>query len=139
MQQDTVIEVSASSDQSFADALRQGVEEATRAVQQMSTREVAGPLSDTGSAKVRYKVLMHIDFEIEEAPEAGEAQLQERTASQGLPLSGGQINPGDDVPLGTPGTGENICPTCGGSGEVKGRSCQNCGGTGYVVEAIGGA
>lgn len=50
-----------------------------------------------------------------------------------------QMNPGDEAPPGTPGTGENICPVCGGSGRIDGKSCENCGGTGVVIEGIGGA
>jgi DnaJ-class molecular chaperone len=50
-----------------------------------------------------------------------------------------QMHPGDDAPLGTPGTGENICPTCKGSGEVNQKPCPDCGGSGKVIEGIGGA
>jgi DnaJ-class molecular chaperone len=46
--------------------------------------------------------------------------------------------PGDQAPAGTPGTGENVCPRCNGSGEVDGRACQTCEGTGKVIEGIGG-
>jgi DnaJ-class molecular chaperone len=49
-----------------------------------------------------------------------------------------QMHPGDDAPPGTPGTGENICPTCKGSGKVGQKACPDCGGTGKVVEGIGG-
>ncbi|WP_222911115.1 hypothetical protein [Pseudomonas sp. DNDY-54] len=48
-------------------------------------------------------------------------------------------NPGDDAPPGTPGTGENVCPVCNGSGRSEDGECQNCGGTGKVIEGIGGA
>ncbi|MCS0656957.1 hypothetical protein [Massilia terrae] len=48
-------------------------------------------------------------------------------------------NPGDDAEAGTPGTGEDICPACQGSGKLAdGRSCPSCGGTGRIVEGIGG-
>lgn len=47
--------------------------------------------------------------------------------------------PGDVAPEGTPGTGENICPTCNGSGRVENGECPTCGGTGKVIEGIGGA
>lgn len=46
--------------------------------------------------------------------------------------------PGDEVPPGTEGSGPNICPSCSGSGEVDGRRCENCRGTGRVQEAVGG-
>lgn len=47
--------------------------------------------------------------------------------------------PGDQAPPGTPGTGENNCPRCGGSGRLDGGSCPNCGGSGRIVEGVGGA
>lgn len=46
--------------------------------------------------------------------------------------------PGDDAAEGTPGTGENICPVCNGSGTVDARACSSCDGTGLIVEGIGG-
>lgn len=46
--------------------------------------------------------------------------------------------PGDDAPPGTPGTGENLCPRCGGSGAVDGHSCPDCAGTGVVNSGVGG-
>jgi DnaJ-class molecular chaperone len=48
-------------------------------------------------------------------------------------------HPGDQAPRGTPGTGENVCRRCGGSGRIDGGECPECGGTGRVVEGIGGA
>jgi hypothetical protein len=50
-----------------------------------------------------------------------------------------ETNPGDDAPPGTPGTGENVCPDCGGTGKLGGKDCQCCGGTGKVVTGVGGA
>jgi hypothetical protein len=49
------------------------------------------------------------------------------------------MNPGDQAPRGTPGAGENICPDCGGKGTIDGKQCGNCGGTGKVIEGVGGA
>jgi hypothetical protein len=49
------------------------------------------------------------------------------------------VNPGDEAPPGTPGTGEDICPDCHGSGRRDNRTCPTCGGTGKVVRGIGGA
>ncbi|MGH6646627.1 hypothetical protein [Aquabacterium sp.] len=49
------------------------------------------------------------------------------------------LNPGDEAPPGTPGTGEGICRVCGGSGRTDQGPCQECGGTGKVIEGIGGA
>jgi len=48
------------------------------------------------------------------------------------------LNPGDDAPEGVGGAGENLCPACSGSGRLEGRECQTCGGTGKVIEGIGG-
>lgn len=48
------------------------------------------------------------------------------------------MSPGDDAPEGTPGTGENLCPQCNGSGRHGSETCPVCDGTGKVVEGIGG-
>ena len=48
------------------------------------------------------------------------------------------LNPGDEAAPGTLGTGENICPDCGGSGRRGNVACPKCNGTGKVVEGIGG-
>ncbi len=48
-------------------------------------------------------------------------------------------NPGDAAPPGTPATGENVCPDCRGRGRLGARACPTCGGTGVVVQGIGGA
>ena len=47
--------------------------------------------------------------------------------------------PGDEAPPGTQGTGEDLCPTCSGSGRADGSKCETCGGTGRVTEGVGGA
>jgi hypothetical protein len=49
------------------------------------------------------------------------------------------LAPGDEAPAGTPGTGENLCPDCAGSGLKDGAECVMCAGSGTVVEGIGGA
>lgn len=50
------------------------------------------------------------------------------------------MNPGDEAAPGTPDTGEDICPECGGQGQLaNGQPCSNCGGSGRVVRGIGGA
>jgi DnaJ-class molecular chaperone len=49
------------------------------------------------------------------------------------------MHSGDVAPEGTPGTGQNICPECNGTGAVDGTACPSCDGLGTVVEAIGGA
>lgn len=49
------------------------------------------------------------------------------------------LNPGDEAAPNTPGTGEGLCPECGGSGRLSDGDCPNCGGTGKVIKGIGGA
>ena len=49
------------------------------------------------------------------------------------------MNPGDEAPPGTPGTGENVCPHCHGTGRIGSKSCPDCGGTGKITTGIGGA
>ena len=49
-----------------------------------------------------------------------------------------RVNPGDDAAPGTPGTGENVCPDCKGSGRLNNAPCKTCGGTGKVIEGISG-
>lgn len=51
----------------------------------------------------------------------------------------GDTNPGDEASPGTPGTGEMTCPECHGSGKLNGAPCGNCGGSGKIIKAIGGA
>jgi hypothetical protein len=49
-----------------------------------------------------------------------------------------QMNPGDEAPRGTPGTGEATCRRCGGTGRIGGGSCPDCGGTGKVIQGVSG-
>ena len=50
------------------------------------------------------------------------------------------MNPGDEVPPGSPDSGETICPQCNGTGKLPGKGdCPNCGGTGKIIQGIGGA
>ena len=53
------------------------------------------------------------------------------------PESPDRANP-DAVPPGTPGSGEDICRACRGTGEVDGKTCSECAGTGKVTTGIGG-
>jgi DnaJ-class molecular chaperone len=50
-----------------------------------------------------------------------------------------RLNPGDEAAPGTPGTGEAVCPICEGSGRARGAPCKNCGGSGKIIKAVGGA
>lgn len=49
------------------------------------------------------------------------------------------MRPGDEAPEGTSGTGETVCPRCGGSGRLDAGSCPACEGTGKITAGIGGA
>ena len=51
----------------------------------------------------------------------------------------GGMNPGDEAPEGTPGTGEDICRECGGSGRAGNAACPSCQGSGTVIVGVGGA
>lgn len=55
------------------------------------------------------------------------------------PAAPAPMSPGDEAPPGTPGTGENLCRRCGGSGTLDGKPCAECSGTGRVTVGIGGA
>jgi DnaJ-class molecular chaperone len=55
------------------------------------------------------------------------------------PRTPGRMNPADEAPAGTPGTGEDVCPECHGTGRLQGGECPACGGTGKIVRGIGGA
>jgi hypothetical protein len=49
------------------------------------------------------------------------------------------LNPGDEAAPGTPGSGEDTCPNCHGTGKLaNGSPCPECGGTGKITEGIGG-
>ena len=46
--------------------------------------------------------------------------------------------PGDEAPPGTESTGEDVCPSCVGSGVQGDEDCPVCSGTGRVIEGVGG-
>lgn len=48
------------------------------------------------------------------------------------------LNPGDEGPPDAPGVGEDQCGVCRGTGMVEGHPCMVCGGTGKVLQGIGG-
>lgn len=52
---------------------------------------------------------------------------------------GGDRNPGDEAEPGSPQTGEQICPACGGTGRQAGAPCDECAGTGRVTVIVGDA
>ncbi len=57
---------------------------------------------------------------------------------QPTPQDQPKLSPGDVAEPGTPGTGEDVCPECKGTGQVGSAPCATCGGTGKVTEGIGG-
>jgi len=66
-----------------------------------------------------------------------DAKAKERImqdANQG----GEPMNPGDEAPADAPGTGEDLCRACHGTGKIEGEQCKACGGTGKVQQGIGG-
>jgi DnaJ-class molecular chaperone len=50
----------------------------------------------------------------------------------------GNPAPGDEAPAGALGTGENLCADCHGGGRIGEKPCPICGGTGKIIESIGG-
>ena len=86
-----------------------------------------------------------IDRELDRSAKQGEHSRQDRGTPAGessdrtaQPASP-ELVPGDEASPGTPGTGEDVCPQCRGTGQVQNSRCPNCRGTGRVVKAIGGA
>lgn len=63
----------------------------------------------------------------------------ERRDAGSTPASNEPRAPGDQAAPGTPGTGEAVCPDCGGSGRLGDRDCPTCEGSGKVIVGIGGA
>jgi DnaJ-class molecular chaperone len=50
-----------------------------------------------------------------------------------------ELNPGDEAKPGTPGSAEDICDGCSGSGKLAdGAECPTCGGSGRVIRGVGG-
>jgi hypothetical protein len=54
------------------------------------------------------------------------------------PSSDAKLSPGDEAPRGTPGTGEDVCPDCQGSGRIDNAPCPTCAGRGTIVRGVGG-
>ena len=87
-------------------------------------------------------------MDVTAAIKANQVAVAQMTGASNPPAGGGirqpsgaqaPMSPGDDAPPGTPGTGENVCPGCGGSGQQAGSECAQCQGTGKVTVGIGGA
>ena len=67
-----------------------------------------------------------------------ESVAGEEDPGASLDVPGTSMAPGDQAPPGTPGTGEGLCPRCGGTGRIGEADCPDCAGTGKVVAGIGG-
>ncbi|MCA6113575.1 hypothetical protein J6524_01340 [Bradyrhizobium sp. WSM 1738] len=70
---------------------------------------------------------------------APNSQSAKKRSNAQMQAANPMLNPGDEAPRGTPGTGEDICPECHGNGRINGAPCPNCGGGGTINRAIGGA
>ncbi|MBC5766538.1 hypothetical protein [Ramlibacter albus] len=70
---------------------------------------------------------------------AAESVAGEEDPGASIDMSQAPMAPGDEAPPGTPGTGEDVCPRCGGSGKLAGTTCPECQGRGKVTVGIGGA
>ena len=67
----------------------------------------------------------------------GEGREQTVRGPEVPPEARAATHPGDQAPPGTPFTGEDLCPTCGGSGRLEqGEDCPTCGGTGKVIVPV---
>jgi len=65
--------------------------------------------------------------------------MSNRPRDSSADRDGGQAQTNTDaVPAGTPGSGENVCRRCAGTGRVRGAVCSECGGSGKVITPIGG-
>lgn len=60
----------------------------------------------------------------------------QRNTPVGAQQGSRMMAPGDEAPPGTPGTGEDVCADCAGSGKIDGRDCETCLGRGRVIKAI---
>ncbi len=49
-----------------------------------------------------------------------------------------ELKPGDEAQPGTPGSGEDVCPVCKGSGRIESGPCPHCEATGVIERGIGG-
>jgi RecJ-like exonuclease len=48
-------------------------------------------------------------------------------------------DPGDESRPGSKQSGDQICPTCSGSGRINNAACTDCGGTGRITAIVGDA
>ena len=56
------------------------------------------------------------------------------------PVDPNDMNPAEDGAMGNPADSADVCPECEGEGVLKDKTeCTNCGGTGRIAQAVGGA
>lgn len=80
-------------------------------------------------------------IDIAAGPARSQGASDQTAGAQGARASApsAPMSPGDEAPPGTAGTGEDLCRTCGGDGQVNGSPCPDCEGTGRITVGIGGA
>jgi hypothetical protein len=105
-------------------------EERTRAPEPLDLSTSVAGEEDPGAS---------VDLAVRSAasPGASDQPAGAEGARPGAPSA--PMAPGDEAPPGTPGTGEDLCRACGGSGQLNGSACPECEGTGKVTVGIGGA
>ncbi|MEJ7929926.1 hypothetical protein WG922_08070 [Ramlibacter sp. AN1015] len=108
------------------------------ATESVAGEEDPGATFDLASSQVRAGARAQAGAS---ASDQGQGQGGDQGPNQGqsAPRAKPAMSPGDEAPAGTPGTGEGVCPRCGGSGRLEGGSCPDCAGTGKVTVGIGGA
>lgn len=82
---------------------------------------------------------MNRDHEPAPVDLAAESVAGEEDPGASIDVGEAPMAPGDEAPPGTPGTGEDVCRRCGGSGKLAGTTCPECQGSGKVTVGIGGA
>jgi hypothetical protein len=80
----------------------------------------------------------HAIWEREGRPESAHEQHWTQAEAEFETAGAAAVAAGDEAPPGTPGTGEDICRDCHGTGRIDGKTCPVCGGSGKIIEGIGG-
>ncbi|MDB5965214.1 MAG: hypothetical protein JWQ72_1714 [Polaromonas sp.] len=66
--------------------------------------------------------------------------MQQSMSRSGLrSAQAASVPSGDEVPEGTPGSSEDTCPRCGGTGRLGDLPCNDCNGTGVINVNLGDA
>ena len=60
--------------------------------------------------------------------------------STNQPVDPNDMNPAEIPVVGIAPDGADVCPECEGNGILRDKTvCTNCGGTGHIAQAVGGA